>query len=148
MRLTQLLLFVLLLAGIAGCQQENDTSATPDQAATTQQAPTSSLQSMPDELKSGIWFEPATLSTCARPQAIVVHWDASSFEGIKSVELVAVNPAGKQVVFASAGRVGSRESGAWMRAGSRMILRDKASGTQLAEAIVGSEPCPANGTAG
>ncbi len=148
MRLTQLLLFMVLLAGVSGCRQGSETSAASDQAATVQQAPTPSPQPMPEELKTGIWFEPAALSTCARPQAVVVHWDASSFEGVKSVELVAVNPAGKQVVFASAGRAGSRESGAWMRAGSRMILRDKTSGTQLAEAIVGSEPCPANGAAG
>jgi hypothetical protein len=90
---------------------------------------------------SGIWFEPAALSKCARPDKVMVHWDASSFNGVRAVDIIAVGKTGKEVLFLSAGRSGSRESGVWMSAGSQMILRNKADGTELARATVESIPC-------
>ena len=91
--------------------------------------------------KTGIWFEPAGLSACARPAKVMVNWDAKSFEGVKSVDIIAISAAGKEVTFLSAGRFGSRESGQWMRGDSQMILRNHADGAELARATVESIPC-------
>lgn len=71
----------------------------------------------------------------------MVHWDARPFEGVKTVDIVAVNGASKEVLFLSAGRTDNRESGQWMRAGSQMIMRNKIDGTEVARATVDSTPC-------
>lgn len=129
---------------VTGCGPGSGTG-TP--AATPASEPSSSAQQaqavVPVEpaKTSGIWFEPAGLRECARPDKVMVHWNANSFEGVKAVDIIAVGKTGKEVLFLSAGRSGSRESGVWMRAGSQMILRNKADGTELSRATVESIPC-------
>lgn len=71
----------------------------------------------------------------------MVHWDARSFDGVKTVDIVAVNKSGREALYLSAGLAGNRESGQWMLPGSQMILRNKANGTELARATVESIPC-------
>lgn len=116
-------------------------AATPASEASASAQPPQAAASVEPAKTSGIWFEPAGLSACARPDKVMVHWNASSFEGVKAVDIIAVGKTGKEVLFLSAGRSGSRESGVWMRAGSQMILRNKADGTELSRATVEAIPC-------
>jgi hypothetical protein len=129
---------VAVLAASTGCAPRGDSSDKP--AAETSQA-TASHAEIPAPRPSAIWFEPANLRACARPEKISVHWDATPFATVKTVEIVAINPAGRESVFLYAGRKGSRETGAWMRAGSVMVLRNKADNVELARATVGSIAC-------
>ena len=90
---------------------------------------------------SGLWFEPAGLSVCAGPARVTVHWNASPYADVESINIYAINKDGKEVLFARAGRTGSHDTGEWMLAGRRMILRNQAGGAELASATVASIPC-------
>jgi len=100
------------------------------------------LPAVAPAVASSLWFKPAGLSACAGPARVAVHWDASSHAGVESINIFAINKAGKEVLFASAGRTGSHDTGEWMLAGSRMTLRNQADGAELAQATVASLPCP------
>lgn len=91
--------------------------------------------------KGAIWFEPAALSTCGKPEKVVVHWDARPFPEVKAVDIMGVKKDGTETLFLAAGRRGERETGAWMRGGSEMILRNKANGDELARTQIESLPC-------
>lgn len=129
---------VAVLVASTGCAPRQDPSDKP--AAETSQATASDGKSSAPQ-PTAIWFEPANLRACARPEKISVHWDATPFETVKTVEIVAINPSGRESVFLYAGRKGSRETGAWMHAGSVMVLRNKADKMELARATVGSIAC-------
>lgn len=87
-----------------------------------------------------LWFEPAALPSCQSGK-VLVSWDASAVKGLKNVELKILRSGGEEGQFARAGRVGSKETGDWMRAGRVIVLRNADDGAELARAKVGSLPC-------
>jgi hypothetical protein len=136
------LVALLLVTGCGpGSGTSTPTAAAPASEPSVPSQPQAAVASIEPAKTSGIWFEPAGLRECARPDKVMVHWDARSFDGVRTVDIIAVGKTGKEVLFLSAGRSGSRESGVWMSAGSQMILRNKADGTELARATVESIPC-------
>ena len=146
MRIPVITAIAFLALATAGCDRGGtapDTASAPATAATTAAPVAGQVAATPPAPveKGPIWLEPDALSACGRPTAITVHWDANGFAGVKAVDIVAINPEGKESVFVTAGRRGSRETGAWVRAGSKMSLRNKADATELASATVGAVPC-------
>lgn len=135
MRSYWLIFGVAMLAACGGRQE--DTTAGGSTTASAQspgsapeiQAPTARL-----------WFEPTGLRACDQAQTVTVHWDASSVAGVKRVEVKPVG-AEKETVFVYSGAVGSRATGAWVKAGAEFVLRNRADGAELARAKVESLPC-------
>ena len=143
MRIPVITAIAFLALATAGCDRSGtatDTATAPATTATTA-APVAAVVPPAPVEKGPIWLEPDALPACGRPTAITVHWDANQFAGVKAVDIVAINPEGKESVFVAAGRSGSRETGAWVRAGSKMSLRNKADATELASATVAAVPC-------
>lgn len=95
----------------------------------------------PAKPQGPIWFEPAALKACGRPERITVHWNVGSLPDVKAVDILGVRKDGGETLFLAAGRSGSRETGAWMRGGSEMILRNKANGLELGRARVETLSC-------
>lgn len=147
MRIPLITAIAFLAVATAGCDRGGtDTSTTgtaPATAATVAGPAPGQVADQPAAPveKGPIWLEPDALPACGRPTVVTVHWDANKFEGVKAVDIVAINPEGKESVFVAAGRSGSRETGAWVRAGSKMSLRNKADATELASATVAAVPC-------
>lgn len=141
LRLAVGLATVLIMSTGCGSRDNSADTQTAAPAATASTQPAASGTESSPPAQSAIWFDPAGLSACARPEKVTVNWDATDFQGIKAVEIVAVNAAGKETVFVSAGRKGSKETGPWMRAGGVMILRNKADGAELAKATVAAIAC-------
>ncbi len=142
MTATRVTLLAISMALISGCGPGSGTTSSPQQP-TAAKAADADLSSTPPDKKqgAGIWFEPSALSACGRPEKLTVYWDARSYQGVKTIDIYVVNMEKTERLFLSAGRAGSRESGAWMRVGSKMIMRDKATGAELAHATVGNIPC-------
>jgi hypothetical protein len=89
-----------------------------------------------------IWFEPASVSTCDKAAVkVVVHWNARTVAGIKSVEVRPLGPGGKESLFVLGGPLGHRETGAWMTPGRQMILRDHAGGKEIGRARLDGVAC-------
>ena len=89
---------------------------------------------------STIWFEPAALSNCAKHEKVAVHWDASKVPGVTTIEIHPVN-GGKEALFARTRATGKKMTGPWMRAGSTMILRNEADGSEIGRATMAGLPC-------
>ena len=152
MRPTPILLLALAVA-LAGCKPSApDTAAAPaadtvpaqavaavDAALATSPVPAPG----PAAARTGLWFEPAALSACGSSKDVVtVHWDASIYPGVTSVEIVALESDGSEGMFAAAGGQGSKETGPWMGAGKTMVMRNAADKTELARATVAPIACP------
>lgn len=93
---------------------------------------------------SPIWFEPESISTCPGTPAVtgVVHWNASSFPNVTTVQLTMPAGDGKpEGMFTVSANVGQKETGPWLEAGTEFVLRDNATGAELARAKVPGEPC-------
>jgi hypothetical protein len=89
-----------------------------------------------------LWFEPAGLPVCEKkPQVVTVFWDARTLPGKGTIELRAPKADGNELTFATVGRVGKKQTGAWMRAGGVIIMRSKADGSELVRASVPALPC-------
>lgn len=87
-------------------------------------------------------FDPAALSSCDTTTLVKVRWDARSTEGVKAVNVFTVRPDGTEALFAGRARLaGMKRTGHWISAGREFIVRDANSGTQLARASVGTQPC-------
>lgn len=90
---------------------------------------------------SPIWFEPEALSSCAKDQEAVIHWNASMFPGVTTVKIATPSEEGEEAVFAVAGNVNQKEAGSWVRGGTVFIMRDNADDTELARAEYPTLPC-------
>lgn len=88
--------------------------------------------------------EPATLPNCTPPTRVEVVWDARTLEGVTTVDIVLVNRKGREALFLTGGRMGRKETGAWMQSGTQLVLRAHADGTELARTEITGTPC-ANG---
>jgi hypothetical protein len=87
-------------------------------------------------------FDPVALSSCDTGTLVKVRWDARSTKGVKAVNVFTVRPDGTEALFAGHVRlVGMKRTGHWISAGREFIVRDANSGTQLARASVGTQPC-------
>lgn len=144
MRFSLVLGLSLATTILSACGPGSDTGSAPtapEVATAPAVAPSPESAAATPAPTTGIWLDPAALSACARPVKVSVHWDASSFAGVKTVDIIVVNKAGKEALFLSAGRAGSRDTGEWMRAGSKVILRNHGDSAELANATVDSIPC-------
>lgn len=91
--------------------------------------------------KSGLWFEPAALSSCDTSALVRVHWNVGAGDA-KAVNVFTVRPGGEEAMFARHTRPADmKRTGRWIRAGREFVVRD-ARGTELARAAVGTLPCP------
>lgn len=134
MRPISLTSLLIMLMTIVACDSATDPVEPPGPAQPEAQTETIVAQRL-------FWFEPADLSACGKPTKVVVNWDTTSLEDVGAVEVIAIGAKGMERAFLVGGRIGSRETGEWMQAGSQMILRNKADGVELARARVGSIPC-------
>lgn len=93
---------------------------------------------------SPIWFEPSSVSTCpgTAPVVGVVHWNASTFTTVTTVQVTMPAGEGKpDGMFAVAANIGQKETGPWLAAGTEFVLRDNADGKELARAKMPGAPC-------
>ena len=90
---------------------------------------------------SPIWFEPASVEDCVKSASGVIHWNASAFPEVKVVKVALPAKDGTEGVFAVSGAVGQKETGPWLIAGSQVVLRDNATGKELARASMPGVPC-------
>jgi hypothetical protein len=107
-------------------------------------APAADAAAAPITKDSPIWFEPASISACpgTAPVVGVVHWNASRFPNVTTVQLTMPAGEGKpDGMFTVSANVGQKETGPWLAAGTEFVLRDNASGTELARAKMPAEPC-------
>lgn len=151
MRPAPILLLTLAVA-LSGCKPSApDTVAAPATdtvraaavAATGPGGAAPATDPAPAAARTGLWFEPAALSACGSSKDVVtVHWDASIYPGVTSVEIVALESDGSEGMFAAAGGQGSKETGPWMGAGKTMVMRNAADKTELARATVVPIACP------
>lgn len=141
---TGLLLSLALLTACGPGSGTTETAASEDAgvaASSTAETALEGEQPMPAKPEGPIWFEPAALEECGKPEVLTVHWETASLPDAKTVNIMAVKPDGTESLFLTAGRQGSRETGRWMRAGSQMVLRNKADDVELGRATVDSIPC-------
>lgn len=144
MRRNLVLGLLLSLFGLTACgpgSGSTDQAPAPAVSPSTTTAAPAATPEPPAKPMGAIWFEPAALSACGKPEKVVVHWDARAFPDVKAVDIMGVKKDGTEALFLAAGRRGERETGAWMRGGSEMILRNKASGDELARAQIERLPC-------
>ena len=107
-------------------------------------APAPAAAQGPITQDSPIWFEPASVSTCDGTPAVtgVVHWNASSFPNVTTVQVTMPAGEGKpDGMFAVSANVGQKETGPWLEAGTEFVLRDNANGAELARAKMPGTPC-------
>lgn len=95
----------------------------------------------PAKAHGPIWFEPSALSACGKPEKAIVHWTVGKDSDVKEVNIMGVRKDGTEVLFSSGGRYGTKETGAWMRGGSEMVLHAKATGAELGRVKMDSLPC-------
>lgn len=149
MRLHLLSATLLAMLATAGCNPADErASPTTDPAgASAADAPASdatmatpgddpALPAEPDMLR----LDPDALPECGDPARVAVTWDARE-AGVSGVDIIAVNRAGKESLFFTGGARGTRETGAWMRSGSQLVLRSKDDGAELDRAMVAGTPC-------
>ena len=142
-RSTPILLSLLLTLGCQPAAVPEDTSAQADGTELSQDPAAASEAPATAETpaeSSMVRVDPDAMSECADPAAVMVHWDVRG-SGATNVDLLAVDRRGQEKLFFTGSRVGSRESGAWMRSGTQMVVRDHADGRELGRATIASLPC-------
>lgn len=110
----------------------------------TSQAPAKAVPApAPAAATKMLWFAPNALPACGpATQVVRVNWDLSSKPEVASVEIRVVENGAPEGLFARTSPVGNKDTGPWMHAGSTMLVRDAATGAELARATMGSIPCP------
>lgn len=140
----------MLLAGCGKGQEQpaaeagTQAAATPAAAAAPSQAAPAATAEATITKDSPIWFEPESISTCPGTPAVtgVVHWNAAGFPNVTTVQLTMPAGEGKpDGMFTVSANVGQKETGPWLEAGTEFVLRDNATGAELARAKVPGEPC-------
>ena len=129
-----------------GCEQKSATTAVPAAPAPVAETPAAPVSAPAEPAvavitqDSPIWFDPEALSSCEGAIA-TVHWNASSFPGVKTAKVGIPNGDGTEGTFAFAASVGEKETGKWARGGAEFILRDGSTDAELARAVYPSLPC-------
>jgi hypothetical protein len=140
----RILFLGLLLPLLSACGPGSESA---DHAAATTPAPVATpatspaVTARPAKPAGPIWFEPSALSTCGKSQKVTVAWNVRKLPDVKQVNIMAVKKDGTEVLFATGGFRGSRETGPWMRGGSAMILRATGTGAELGRATIDPLPC-------
>ncbi len=143
---SKLAVLVLSVAAVAACQREAQapaSNATVAPAATVA-APATIASAAPaaPATAQALWFEPASVETCdTKAVKVLVHWNARTFDGVKTVEVKGIGPGGKESLFTRGGPRGERETGVWMTANREMVLRDADNGKELARARLAGVAC-------
>ena len=139
---------VLLLSACGKGQDQatsTGTQAAPTAVEPAQPAAAPAQPAQPPITKdSPIWFEPESVSLCpgTAPVVGVVHWNASTFPNVTTVQVTMPTTEGKpDGMFAVSANIGQKETGPWLAAGTEFVLRDNANGAELARAKVPGEPC-------
>lgn len=151
------LVVTAICASIAACSGNGNGAATGAEpaaaAATAEATPAAPATPAPGPAQaaepvitkdSPIWFEPASVSTCpgTAPVVGVVHWNASAFTDVTTVQVTMPAGEGKaDGMFAVSANVGQKETGPWLAAGTEFVLRDNANGAELARAKMPGAPC-------
>lgn len=121
------------------------TAAAPAAEAAPATPPPAQVAAEPEITRdSPIWFEPSSVSTCpgTAPVVGVVHWNASTFTTVTTVQVTMPAGEGKpDGMFAVAANIGQKETGPWLAAGTEFVLRDNANGKELARAKMPGAPC-------
>jgi hypothetical protein len=87
-------------------------------------------------------IDPVEMKACDKtPRVATLKWDASSVPGLQSVEVWMSNPNKEPKLFMRAKTSGEKQTGAWIIAGSSIILKNHADGTEIARTDVRSIPC-------
>lgn len=143
MRLPLLSATLLTLLAIAGCDATDEPARPAVEAADAGAdvaAPSPVDDPAPPAGPEMLQLEPAALAECGDPARVVATWDARA-AGVSGVDIIAVNRAGKESLFFTGGARGTRETGAWMRSGSQLVLRSKDDGAELDRVLVAATPC-------
>lgn len=141
MRLHLLSVTLLAVLATAGCNPADEPAlpaADPADAGIDAQAPVD--EPATPAVAGMLQLDPAALPECGDPAQVVATWDARE-AGVSGVDIVAVNRAGKESLFFTGGARGSRQTGAWMRSGSQLVLRSKDDGAELDRVMVAGTPC-------
>lgn len=132
----QLTLCASLLLTLAACQQ-GSAPATSHDATPASSAASPAIQAKMSELIKTV---PSTLAVCAPSSEVTVKWDALSAK-VATVE-VWVRSGNRTQLFASGGPKGEAKTGLWVGPGTRFELKDKSTGKNIDEAVVGGPICP------
>lgn len=135
-KLLQLTLGASFLLALTACQQESSPAPTSKSVST---APTTNIAATTSPL---LTIDPATMATCDPAAVADVKWDVRHAKNdVTAVEVwVGANPA-KLQLFSAGGANGEAKTGPWTRPGTHFVLKNKADGTLLGEAIVGGPVC-------
>jgi len=119
-----------------------DTAATTPAATAPATTPAPAPAAAPAAVTTHLWLEPAGLRVCDKtPQSLTVFWDARGLPSKGAVSLSVLGAGGKEKTFLTAGRVGKKDTGAWMVPGSTIVLRAKDTNAELARARVKPIAC-------
>lgn len=142
-----LALLIALAALLSACDRQAAAPATP----AAEPAPVADAPPPPAPVAaepvitqdSPIWFEPVAISDCSKGEVLTVHWNASGFPGVKTVEVSVSGKEGAETLFATTGVVQQKDTGPWALAGTEFVLRDAATKAELQRTKVPGAPCEA-----
>lgn len=136
-KLLQLTLGALLLLVLSACQQESVPAPASKSASST--APVANIVAKVSPL---LTIDPATMAACDPAVVADVKWDVRKSESsVSSVEVWVGSGSAAPQLFAAGGSHGDAKTGPWTRPGTHFVLKDKADGKLLGEAIVGGPTC-------
>ncbi len=107
--------------------------------------PPSAADAPPAGDEPALSVEPAAIPACPFLVPSVVGrvaWDVPGRAG-REVTVAAVAPGADESILARGPARGAADTGPWLGAGYRFVLRDAETQRVLAETTVGGEPCPA-----
>ena len=135
-KLLRLALGASFLLALTACQQESSPTPT---STTVPAAPPTNIAATTSPL---LTIDPATMASCDPAEVADVKWNVRQAKNdVTAVEVwVGANPA-KLQLFAAGGANGESKTGPWTRPGTHFVLKNKANGTVLGEAIVGGPSC-------
>ena len=144
---TSLLLLLAIAAGLSACDRQANAPAAPAATAPAVADAPPAPAPVPAEAvitqDSPIWFEPASVSECSKGDVVTVHWNASGFPGVATVEISVAGKEGADTLFATTGVIQQKDTGPWALAGTEFVMRDAATHTELQRTKVPSAPCAA-----
>lgn len=128
----------LLLLALVGCQQ-----SAPETATQTERAPTTDQPAESAPVAQGpITLEPANLASCDIGAELSVKWDVRvAHPEVTETEIWTGSATPELTLFAASGPYGEAKTGAWASPGSIFAVRDRATGKELARAVVQGPSC-------